>query len=123
MELRGIALGVQSLGSSWLLVLPLTSYRECVLCQRVDACLPTSGVALRSSFCLAPAPALALVGVGLVDGVEVGVQTDLAYMHRCVPICVVSVPFPGCTPNPKNSLPCLAASQDASHSSHHLDGW
>jgi hypothetical protein len=42
--------GVRSVGSSWLLALPLTGYGECVSCQRMDACLPTSGVARRSSF-------------------------------------------------------------------------
>ena len=55
------------------------------------AYLPTSGVALRSIFdilggmshCLASIAALALVCVGLVDGVEVDGQADLACAHLC----------------------------------------
>ena len=35
----------------------------------------------------------------------------------CVPVCVVSTFFPGRTPSLKSSLPCLAVSQDSSHSS------
>jgi hypothetical protein len=81
MELPGIASEVRSVGSSWLLALPLTGYRECVWCQRMDASLPTSGVARRSSStfqehvtqCLAPAAALAFIGT----------QTDLACTHLC----------------------------------------
>jgi len=101
-------------------------------------CPPTSGVVLRSSFDipedmahrLGSVSALALVGLGLVNGLEVyGMevcsQADLAGAYLCddrayrlcVPICVVSVLFPGRTPILKSSLPCLAASHDSSYSS------
>jgi hypothetical protein len=96
-------------------------------------CPPTSGVVLRSSFDipenmahrLGSVSALALVGLGLVNGMEVCSQADLAGAYLCddrayrlcVPICVVSVFFPGRTPILTSSLPCLAASHDSSHSS------
>lgn len=47
--------------------------------------------------------------------VRICVMTELIAL--CVPICVGSVPFPGRTPILKSSLPCLAVSQAASHSS------
>jgi hypothetical protein len=57
----------------------------------MDTCLPTSSVAHQSSFCipgnmthyLAPAAALAFICVGLVDGLEVSAQADLACAHLC----------------------------------------
>jgi hypothetical protein len=64
----------------------------------MDACLPTSGVARRSSFYIrgvTPKATMAFIGVGLVDGMQVSAQANLAG----VPICVVSVPFPGRTPS------------------------
>ena len=67
---------------------------------------------------------LALVGLGLVDRIEVCAQADLAgaYLryHRtnrsvCILVCL-SIAFPGQAPSLKSSLPCLAFSLECSSS-------
>lgn len=50
MELLRIAPRVLSFNSSWLLVLPLTSYRDAFDVNAWKLCQPTSGVARRSGF-------------------------------------------------------------------------
>lgn len=40
----------------------------------------------------------------------------IEFIALCVPICVASVPRPGCTPSLKSSRPCLALSPANSHS-------
>jgi len=132
MELSGIALGVQSVGSYWLLVLPLTGYRECVdVYAWMLACThPVSFVGPVSTFeedvthCLTPKVTFAFIGVGLVDGMEVTVQADLACAHLCNDRANRSVRGNMCSmysfswPNlVKSSLPCSAVSRDSSHSS------
>lgn len=50
----------------------------------------------------------------LILPVRICVITELIAL--CVPMCVVSLSFPGQTPSLKSSLPCLAFSQDRSYS-------
>ena len=70
--------------------------------------------------------ALALIGFGLVDGVQVGSQSDFACAHlrddRADSTVRAGVgsksPFARFrTPSRKSSRPCLSVSQDCSHSS------
>ena len=67
--------------------------------------------------------ALALVGLGLVNGIKVCSQADFAGAYLCdnrayclyILICVVNVFFPGRIPILKSFLLCLAASHDSSY--------
>jgi hypothetical protein len=75
--------------------------------------------------CLMSESALALVGVGLVDGLEVGSHHDSAGAHlrddqadhpMRTDVCVFTVSFPGRAPSLKNSLLCFVASRKSSSS-------
>ena len=132
MELPGIALGGPSLTSSWLPVLPLSSYRMRLMSThgRLPAhifCLSSfqslhSRIIWRTVWDPNPHGHWSVSALLMawryarrpILPVRICVITELIAL--CVPVCVVIVPFPGRIPSLKSSRPCLAVFQARSHS-------